>query len=272
VRQVPGALRCRLISGEGIRQYIFNPVVKARVPRGVRPVLEAALGHDCLDRLFTCEQFLAALDEALRRGSAADGPASTQETPAQGSMIVPDGGDTPPEGSQAASTPASADSVDLPFARLGHYRILGRIGGGGMGDVYRGYDESLDREVAIKVLPAELARDKDYVRRFHTEATAAAKVAHPNIVPAYFSGEDDGHHFFAMQFVQGESLSERIRRCGRLPVDEALQIVAECLAGRLRTGPTHGLQRAHDRHGHGDGHGRLHRAGAGPGARGRQPR
>ncbi len=239
-----GALLCRLIMGESIRQYVFSPVVKARVPAAVRPLLETALGHDCLDRLFTCEQLLAALDEAFRQANAADGPASTQETPAQGSVIVP-GGDTPPHGSQPASAPfpAAADSGELPFARLGHYRVLGRIGRGGMGDVYRGYDESLEREVAIKVLPSELARDEDYVRRFHAEAKAAAKVAHPNVVPVYYSGEDAGHHFFAMQFVEGESLSQRMQRHGRLPVDETLQIVAQCLAG---------LQAAHD-------HGLIHR-------------
>jgi serine/threonine protein kinase len=71
----------------------------------------------------------------------------------------------------------------LPFARLGHFRILCRIGRGGMGDVYRGYDDTLDRAVAVKVLPSELARDEDFVRRFHAEATAAAKIAHPNVVP-----------------------------------------------------------------------------------------
>jgi serine/threonine protein kinase len=134
-----GTLLCRLITGASIRQYVFSPVVKARVPADVRPLLDVALGHDCLDRLSNCEQFLAALDEALRQASTADGPASRQETPAQGSVIVP-GGDTPAKGNPPASAavPAAADSGELPFARLGHYRVLGRIGRGGMGDVYRG--------------------------------------------------------------------------------------------------------------------------------------
>ena len=71
-----------------------------------------------------------------------------------------------------------------------------------MGDVYQALDESLDRPVAIKVLRPELAGDPDFVRRFHAEATAAAKIIHPNVVPIYFSDEDDGRHFYAMQLVE----------------------------------------------------------------------
>ena len=88
-----------------------------------------------------------------------------------------------------------------------------------MGDVYLGYEEALQRPVAIKVLPADLARDDDFVRRFHAEATAVAKLAHPNIVPIYFIGQDAGCHFFVMQYVEGESLDRLLARKGRLGVD-----------------------------------------------------
>ena len=126
----------------------------------------------------------------------------------------------------------------LPFERLGHYRIVEQIGSGGMGDVYRGYDESLARPVAVKVLPPQLARDGDFVRRFHAEATAAASLSHPNVVPIYTIGEDAGHHFFAMQYVDGESLAGRLSRQGHIPVAEAVEVVGQCLAG---------LQAAHAR-------------------------
>ena len=130
----------------------------------------------------------------------------------------------------ADQSPSPATIGPLPFQCLGHYQILERIGGGGMGDVYRGYDPPLDRYVAIKVLRAELASDEDYVRRFHAEAGAVARLDHPNIVPMYFSGEDGGRHFFAMQFIDGEPLSHRIGRCGSVPLEEALAIAADCLA------------------------------------------
>jgi hypothetical protein len=92
--------------------------------------------------------------------------------------------------------------------------------------------------VAIKVLPPQLARDSDFVRRFHVEATAVASLSHPNVVPVYFIGEDSGYHFFAMQYVEGESLAERLSRQKRLPVDEALKLIGQCLTG---------LQAAHGR-------------------------
>ena len=119
----------------------------------------------------------------------------------------------------------------LPFQRLGHFQVIEQIGSGGMGDVYRGYDESLDRYVAIKVLPAGLARDEKFVQRFQAEATAVAKVNHPNVVPIYFIGQDAGHPFFAMQFIEGESLGQRLVREHRLPAEQAVEIVSQCLAG-----------------------------------------
>ena len=100
-----------------------------------------------------------------------------------------------------------------------------------MGDVYRGYERALDRHVAIKVLPADRARSQDFVMRFKAEATAAAKLVHPNIIQIYFIGEDAGHHFFAMQYVEGESLADLLHRRGKLSVDDALAIVEQALAG-----------------------------------------
>ena len=126
---------------------------------------------------------------------------------------------------------AHKSDCTLPFSRLGHYEIVARIGHGGMGDVYRGYERALDREVAIKVLPAELARSDDFVRRFRAEATAAAKLIHPNIIQMFFFGEDAGHHFFGMQYVEGESLADLLARQKKLPVTETLAIVEQALAG-----------------------------------------
>jgi len=121
--------------------------------------------------------------------------------------------------------------MSLPFTRLGHYEIVSRIGRGGMGDVYLGYERSLDRKVAIKVLPAELARDGDFVRRFKSEASAAAKLIHPHVVRIYVIGEEAGYHFFAMQYVEGESLAGLLGRKGKLSVDETLRVAEQLLSG-----------------------------------------
>ena len=194
-------------------------------------------------------------------------------------------------------------SDDLPLDRLGHYQILERIGSGGMGDVYKGYEAKLERYVAIKVLPSALARDEDFVRRFQAEATAVAKLTHANVVPIHFIGQDAGHHFFAMQFIEGERWASALPAGGGCRWSEAAAIVEQCLAG-LEAAHAQGLvhrdvkpgnilldrtsaaeavlvdfglvrqigaDRAVDGQRRRDGHGRLHRAGAGPRAEGRWP-
>jgi hypothetical protein len=125
------------------------------------------------------------------------------------------------------------DSADKPLpARLAEalgdaYTIEGEVGRGGMGVVYRARDERLQRRVAIKVLPPELAFQKDIRERFTREAQTAAKLSHPHIVPIHTVGEGQGLVYFVMGYVDGESVAGRIRRRGKLPVDEARRIMGE---------------------------------------------
>ncbi|MBI1791929.1 MAG: serine/threonine protein kinase, partial [Acidobacteria bacterium] len=91
-------------------------------------------------------------------------------------------------------------------SRLSHYQILDKLGEGGMGAVYRARDTELDRTVAIKVLPAEFARDQERLRRFVQEAKAASALNHPNVAVIYGIGEADGVHFIAMEYVEGKTL------------------------------------------------------------------
>ena len=102
------------------------------------------------------------------------------------------------------------------------YTIEGEIGRGGMGVVYRARDERLQRQVAIKVLPPELAFREEIRERFIREAQTAARLTHPHIVPIHTVGEGpDGLVYFVMGFVDGESLSARLKRRGQLPAEEA---------------------------------------------------
>ena len=107
------------------------------------------------------------------------------------------------------------------------YTIEGEIGRGGMGVVYRARDERLQRRVAIKVLPPELAYQQDIRERFTREAQTAARLSHPHIVPIHSVGEDKGLVYFVMGYVDGESVAARIRRRGQLPVEEARRIMKE---------------------------------------------
>jgi serine/threonine-protein kinase len=124
-------------------------------------------------------------------------------------------------------------STDQPLparlaAALGDaYTIEGEVGRGGMGVVYRARDERLQRRVAIKVLPPELAFQKDIRERFTREAQTAAKLSHPHIVPIHTVGEGLGLVYFVMGYVDGESVASRIRRRGKLPVEETRRIMAE---------------------------------------------
>src|SRR6267142_6876748 len=93
---------------------------------------------------------------------------------------------------------------------ISHYRILSKLGAGGMGEVYLAEDARLRRRVALKILPGDLASNKDRMRRFIQEAQAAAALNHPNIAHIYEIGESDGLHFIAMEFIDGLTLRELI--------------------------------------------------------------
>ncbi len=107
------------------------------------------------------------------------------------------------------------------------YRLDAQIGVGGMSTVYRAFDQVLEREVAIKLLNREIARDSDQLERFRREARAVAQLSDPHIVGVIDAGEDEGHPYIVFEFVEGETLKQRIRRAGRLPIPEAVAYAIE---------------------------------------------
>jgi serine/threonine-protein kinase len=98
--------------------------------------------------------------------------------------------------------------------RLGHYQLVEKLGAGGMGEVYRATDTKLGRDVALKVLPADLARDADRLARFQREARAVAALNHPHIVTIHSVEDADGVHFFTMELVEGDPLDRLIPEGG----------------------------------------------------------
>ena len=108
--------------------------------------------------------------------------------------------------------------------QLGNYKIVKELGKGGMGMVYKAHQVSLNREVALKVLPKHLSEDEDFIKRFHREAESAAKLNHPNIVQIYDIGEEEGIHYFAMEYVDGKDISQLVKEKGKLPICEIAEI------------------------------------------------
>jgi serine/threonine-protein kinase len=109
----------------------------------------------------------------------------------------------------------------------GRYRLEARIGAGGMSTVYRALDETLQRQVAIKLMNREIATDSDQLERFRREARAVAQLSHPHIVGVIDAGEDEGRPYIVFEYVEGETLKDRIRRMGRLPIAEAVAYAIE---------------------------------------------
>ena len=137
--------------------------------------------------------------------------------------------------SRAASVPARVSSSDGRFAAgvlvTGRYRIIGLLGTGGMGEVYRANDLTLDQPVALKFLPEAMARDAGMLARFHNEVRVARQVSHPNVCRVYDLGEVNGQPYLSMEYIDGEDLGSLLRRIGRLPADKALEFARRICAG-----------------------------------------
>ena len=117
------------------------------------------------------------------------------------------------------------------------YAIIRTIGEGGMANVYLAYDTILDRNVAVKVLRGDLANDEKFVRRFQREALSASSLNHPNIVEMYDVGEDDGQYYIVMEYVEGKTLKQLLKRRGSLTITEVIDIMSQL---------TDGMAHAHD--------------------------
>jgi len=153
------------------------------------------------------------------------------------------GGSQGPTRSVTSSWLSATDAIDHgrfpPGAVLdGRYRIVGRLGKGGMGEVYRADDLKLGQPVALKFLSEAVDRDPARLTQLHAEVRMARQVSHPNVCRVYDVGEFEGHTFLSMEYVDGEDLASLLRRIGRFPQDRAIELARQICAG---------LAAAHDR-------------------------
>src|SRR3989442_15637310 len=126
-----------------------------------------------------------------------------------------------------------------PGVTLSHYHIVSKIGAGGMGEVYLAEDTKLDRKVALKILPAEVAAHPDRMKRFVQEAKTASALNHPNIITIYEIEQIDSIHFIATEFIEGETLRWRLRDAP-MKLSEVLDVATQ-IAGALSAAHAAGI-------------------------------
>ena len=127
----------------------------------------------------------------------------------------------------------------LPNSNISHYRIVSKLGAGGMGEVYLAEDTKLDRQVALKILPPEVADDKDRMDRFVREAKSASSLNQPNIITIYEIGETEGMHFIATEYIEGETLHTQLKQSPlelRAALDIAIQMASALRSEERRVG------------------------------------
>ncbi|HEX6456441.1 MAG TPA: protein kinase [Solirubrobacterales bacterium] len=127
--------------------------------------------------------------------------------------------------------PASTSSQMIGTVLSGRYKLEAKLGSGGMSTVYLARDTTLDRSVAVKVMHREMSEQADQLERFRQEARAVAKLSHPNVVAVIDAGEDGGHPYIVFEYVEGETLKQRINRVGALDAQEALAYAIEIARG-----------------------------------------
>jgi serine/threonine-protein kinase len=190
---------------------------------GVEP---KKLGEIMVEKKYLKSQDTIAILEVQRLGG------SRMETRSGASKAEP--GAKPAAGEDGAGEPLP------PLREIPGYEILGLLGQGGMGAVYKARQKSLDRIVALKILPPRAAKDETFIKRFISEARTVAKLNHENIIAGIDVGEADGTYYFAMEHVEGESLARIIEREGPLDEKRALEIATQ-VARALEHAHKHGL-------------------------------
>ena len=135
---------------------------------------------------------------------------------------------------------AAPSAAPPPLGQIGPYRLLEKLGQGGMGTVYKALHIKLDKLVALKVLSADRMQDPQAVSRFEREMKAVGKLEHPHLIRAFDAGEAEGTHFLVMEYVAGEDLGSLAKRLGQLPVAEACELIRQAAVG-LQYAHEHGL-------------------------------
>lgn len=192
---------------------------------------DSIFGKLVLDQGFCTEQELELCKKQLKERSGGDNPVTLEQLLITNRFITPN---------QAKRIKSSTRDGKEAAEQIPGYKILGKLGAGAMAIVYKAKQLSLDRIVAVKILPRRFSENTDYVQRFYKEGKAAAKLNHNNIVTAYDVGEAAGYHYFVMEYVEGKTLYEDLSKGKIFSESEAIGIVSQ-VAKALAHAHTRGL-------------------------------
>lgn len=235
----PGQYRSKCKScGKGFGLLVSDKPDVAPVVRKLKPKKPAAPQPPAASP----EKSKAAFDETVIEQDAtvvSPGAAAPKPEPAEAQGSKPKKARPRKKKPPGPDTGKTGPTGSIP-EKLGGYRIIDRLGQGAMGAVYRARQVSLDREVALKTILAKLASEVRMIARFTREAYAAAQISHHNVVQIYDLGVDDGTHFFAMEYVQGQPLSDIVTEHGRLDAEIAVGYVLQAARG-LQAAHNHGM-------------------------------
>ena len=172
-----------------------------------------------------------ARSDGARSGSGRSGTARSGSAIRSGSVASGSAGSGVTSGSHSSTSSIDGARFVPGTVVADRYRLSGLLGRGGMGEVYKAEDLKLGERVALKLLPDRLALDGAGLARFHREVRMARQIAHPNVCRVFDIGEADGMFFLTMEYIDGEDLASLLRRIGRLPLDKALDLARQILAG-----------------------------------------
>ena len=217
-----------------LSDYIVGKLAVARLEE-----IDSHLGgcSDCQQLLDTFSGPSDTLVSSLKRGPAAEEYVDEPECRQALSVVA----GIAREPAFAAESGGNLEGDAQPeLAQIGPYRLLAKLGQGGMGTVYKALHTKLKRTVALKVLSADRMRDAQAAARFEREMEAVGKLVHPNIVLAHDAGEFDETHFLAMEYLEGSSLSDLVKSQGALSIADACELVRQAAVG-LQHVHQHGL-------------------------------
>ena len=246
-----GRVALEMISTASVDDYLNNPTVKNEIDANLQDFIDSALGFHTSQPAGSADD----LSERLTGGRHNEVTIAPSTITSDNQTIAPTispttniENDADSDYFQLSPTTLQNQSGELdqtsgfkesntsaasrmPFKKLGQFELIRRLGQGGMGAVFLASDVRLERLVALKVLTPNLASNPDFVRRFQNEARSAAKLEHQHIVPIYNIDQDQGYHFFVMQYVEGESLAEILRKEHKLDEATALRIIEQIASG-----------------------------------------